>query len=231
MSLALRSDQIERMDTDCIDEADYRQCLCDLAKVNTVTLAHRPTLAWLDVAKRRHGPNSMISVYDVAFGQGDMLRAIARWATRRGQTIKLSGIDMNPEAAPAARSASPGVQLDLTIGDVFCTKPEPAPDYIVSSLFTHHLSDVQVVAFLQWMEQHARLGWFINDLHRHSLPYYGFTILSRVMGWHRFVQHDGPISIARAFKPAEWAVLLARAGVPGEIRWVFPFRLCVSRLR
>ena len=50
------------------------------------------------------------------------------------------------------------------------------------------------------MERHARHGWFINDLHRHPLPYHGFRLLARVMGWHRFVQHDGQVSIARAFK-------------------------------
>ena len=28
--------------------------------------------------------------------------------------------------------------------------------------------------FIRWMEAHARRGWFIGDLHRHWLPYYGF---------------------------------------------------------
>ncbi len=87
------------------------------------------------------------------------------------------------------------------------------------------------MAFLRWMERHARHGWFVNDLHRHALPYHGFRLLARAMRWHRFVQHDGPVSIARAFRRAEWQRLLAEAGVPGEVRWVFPFRLCVGRLR
>ena len=105
------------------------------------------------------------------------------------------------------------------------------PDVIISSLFTHHLSDAQVVAFLRWMERHARLGWFINDLHRHRLPHLGFRLLARAMGWHRFVGHDGTVSIARAFRPREWESLLRQAGVLGTVRRRFPFRLCVSRLR
>ncbi len=231
MSLAARSSAAERMDTDCTDAADYAACLRDLARVNTVTLARRPTLAWLDRAMRRRAPGEAISVYDVAYGHGDMLRAIARWARRRGRPIRLGGVDLNPDAAAAARAASPGLALALESGDVLDTVPDPAPDYIVSSLFTHHLTDAQVVAFLRWMERHARHGWFVNDLHRHPLPYHGFRLLARTMRWHRFVQHDGPVSIARAFRRAEWQRLLAEAGVPGQVRWVFPFRLCVGRLR
>jgi hypothetical protein len=50
------------------------------------------------------------------------------------------------------------------------------------------------------------------------------------MQWHRFVRHDGPISIRRSFAPADWRAYLARAGVEGaSIRRRFPFRLCVSK--
>ena len=40
MSLAARSTADERMDTDCVDYDDYRRCLRDLARVNTVTLTY-----------------------------------------------------------------------------------------------------------------------------------------------------------------------------------------------
>ena len=222
MSLARRSDAAELMDSDCTDAADYARCLHDLAQVNTATLARWPTLAWLDRAMQRRAPGEGISVYDVAFGHGDMLRTIARWGRRRGRPVSLFGVDMNPGAVAAARAASPGLAMDLQTGDVLATTPDPAPDYIVSSLFTHHLTDSQVVAFLRWMEQHARYGWFINDLHRHALPYHGFRLLARTMRWHRFVQHDGPVSIARAFKRSEWESLLERAGVPGTGTMALP---------
>ena len=51
------------------------------------------------------------------------------------------------------------------------------------------------------------------------------------MRWHRFVRHDGAVSVARAFTTAEWRALVAEAGVPGVVRWRFPFRICVERLR
>ena len=51
---------------------------------------------------------------------------------------------------------------------------------------------------------------------------------------HRIVREDGQLSIARSFRPAEWATILADAGIPLEaVRIVrrFPFRLCVERVR
>ena len=41
-------------------------------------------------------------------------------------------------------------------------------DFVVSSLFTHHLSDAMIVRFLRWMEATARRGWLIYDLQRQS---------------------------------------------------------------
>jgi SAM-dependent methyltransferase len=231
MNLAARSTAAELMDTDCTDAADYAACLADLAQVNTLTFARRPTLAWLDGAVRSRPAGEPISVFDVAYGHGDMLRAIARWAARRGRVVRLAGVDLNPGAATAARAASPGLAMDLATGDVLQHVPQPPPDYIVSSLFTHHLDGAQLVAFLRWMESYAVRGWFINDLQRHTLAYHGFRLLAWAMRWHRFVRHDGAVSVARSFRRADWDALLAEAGVPGVVRWHFPFRLCVSRLR
>ena len=79
-----------------------------------------------------------------------------------------------------------------------------------------------------------RIGWFVNDLHRNAFSYYGFGLLARLMRWHRFVIHDGPVSIARAFGANDWRDLLREAGLPkgaAEVTWRFPFRLCVERVK
>ena len=90
-----------------------------------------------------------MSVLDVASGQGDLLRAIHSWATRRGLMPMLSGIDLNPRSAIEAVAATPtGTVIAWKTGDVFDQAPEPKPDFVVSSQFAHHLTDDQVVAFL-----------------------------------------------------------------------------------
>jgi SAM-dependent methyltransferase len=230
-SFAHRSREPEWMDDGSVDYETFHGCLRDLAQVNVVTLAHRPTLAWLDSLRRqgRFVLGRPVEIVDAGAGYGDLLREIQRWAARRGVDVRLTGVDLNPWSARAAAGASDG-SIHWVTRDVLAF--EQPCDIVVSSLFTHHLSDNQNVAFLQWMERRAQIGWFINDLHRHPFPFYGFALLARAMRWHPFVGHDGPISIARAFTARDWRALLARAEVEGaRVAWRFPFRLCVSKVR
>ncbi|MGC9271509.1 methyltransferase domain-containing protein [Acidiphilium sp.] len=228
VDLSRRSTRPEVMDDPALDPAIYARCISDLAKVNQITFTHRPVLRWLAAV----APAGGVSVLDVAYGDGDLLRAIGRWAARRGIDMRLSGVDLNPRSAVAARAATPP---DLTIayltGDVFDFAPDPKPDFIVTSQFTHHLDDAQLVRLLGWLDRTAVRGWLITDLHRHALPYYGFRVLARLMGWHDIVVSDGTISIARSFRRADWEAALAAAGVRAEIKWRFPFRYVVSRVR
>jgi 2-polyprenyl-3-methyl-5-hydroxy-6-metoxy-1,4-benzoquinol methylase len=230
MNLATRSTTAERMDTDCADYDDYRRCLRDLSRVNTVTLTHRPTLAWL----ARETGSDAFSLLDVACGHGDMLRRIRRWSERNGIAARLEGVDLNPWSARAAREATPETaHITYHTGDVFTFQPDAGRfDFIISSQFAHHLTDEQVAMFIHWMDTHARRGWFIGDLHRHWFPYYGFGLLAWLARWHRFVLSDGRISIARSFVPGDWRPLI-RSGVLTEaevaITWHLPFRLCVAR--
>ena len=223
-----RIDAIELMDDPALPPATYRAVLSDLASVNRVTLAHRPTLNFLHHALK--GRRSF-TLLDVGFGQGDMLRAISDWARRRGVEAKLTGIDLNPGSAPAARAATdPALGIDYRTGDYHDL--EPGFDFIVSSLVAHHMSHSQLIAFLRFMDGAAGGGWFINDLHRHAFSYVGYPVLAQFMGWHPIVQMDGQTSIARSFRPAEWRALLAEARISGaQIQRFFPFRLCVGQIR
>jgi 2-polyprenyl-3-methyl-5-hydroxy-6-metoxy-1,4-benzoquinol methylase len=227
--LSDRSSEPELMDQPETSEADYAAALADLARVNRVTFAHRPVLRWLDAATAHWPTGVAISIMDVASGQGDLLRAIHRWGTARGFVLDLRGLDLNPRSAVQSRAATPAGQTIVWLtGDVFEHIPTPPADFIVTSQFAHHLDDAAVVRLLRWLDQHARRGWLISDLHRHSLAWYGFPILARLMRWQRLVRTDGTISIARSFRPAEWRALVAEAGVIAGIRWHLPFRLCVS---
>lgn len=232
-SFAHRSPETELMDGDGVTPADFATCLHDLAAVNTVTLARRPTLAWLADACLAMAPGTAFTLLDVGYGEGDMLRAIHRWATAKGLRPRLIGVDLNPRSEPAARAATdPTLGIDYRTGDVFAFDSAEPVDFVVSSLVTHHLSDRQVGQFLMWLEARATRGWFVNDLRRSAIAFYGFTALAAVLRWHRFVRHDGPVSVARSFVPDEWERALATAGINGAtVSRVFPFRLCVARLK
>lgn len=226
MSLADRAQAEEWMDADDLDPAVYAAVMGDLARVNIVTLAARPTLAFLDRTVR----GKRLRLLDVGFGNGDMLRRIARWAGRHGIDAELVGIDLNPRSAPAAAADTPPVlSIRYLTGD-YAGLAGSGWDIIVSSLVAHHMNAPQLVAFLRFMEREARLGWLVNDLHRHRLAHAGFPLLARIAGWHPMVRHDGALSIARSYRPGEWPPILAAAGIEGaRVFRAFPFRLCVER--
>lgn len=227
MSLTARATAEELMDADDLDPATYTRVVGDLAKVNTVTLARRPTLAFL---KRAMAGRRTLRLLDVGFGDGDMLRSIARWTVQRGVTAELVGVDLNHRSELAARAHTPAhLPVRYVTGDY--ADMGDGWDAIISSMVAHHMTHDQLVAFLRFMEGHAR-SWFVNDLHRHWFAHAGYPLLARIAGWHPIVRYDGKLSIARSFRPHEWRALLGEAGVGGaRVFRTFPFRLCVERLR
>jgi 2-polyprenyl-3-methyl-5-hydroxy-6-metoxy-1,4-benzoquinol methylase len=229
MSLAVRAQAEERMDAEDLPPATLAAVLADLAKVNAVTMAARPTLAFVE---RAVGTRQGFRLLDVGFGDGDMLRRIARWAARRGLSADLVGVDLNPNSAPAASARTPSAMpIDYRTGDYAAYAGEPW-DVIVSSLVAHHMTHDQLIAFLRFMEAHARAGWFVNDLHRHRFAHAGYPLLAWAARWHEIVRHDGRLSIARSYRPHEWPPILAQAGVrDARVFRAFPFRLCVERRR
>jgi len=218
------------MDGDCSYE-DFRACLHSLEQVNRWLVGYRPTLAWLDRFPRAsHEP---LHILDVGSGGGDLLRQIADRARRRGIAVQLTGIDLNPYAARAAAEAT-REELGITwvTGDALEYRPEKPVDIVVSSLMAHHLEDEEIITQLRWMEATARVGWFINDLERSEWACGAFEWVARLVRWHRFVRHDGPVSFRRAFRGEDWVRLLALADVPREAvtleHWRLG-RLCVGR--
>jgi 2-polyprenyl-3-methyl-5-hydroxy-6-metoxy-1,4-benzoquinol methylase len=225
----------ELMDEPC-GYSELRDCLRDLAEVNRVTRGYAPTLAFLSRIAEHRTTSAPLRILDVGSGGGDTLRVIARWAATRKLPVELTGIDLSPHAIPAARELSTrdpfAADIDWVTADVFSYSPEIQPDVILSSLFAHHLSSPEIVRFLRWMEQHARLGWFINDLHRSRRAAFWFRFLPILFGWHRFIAHDGPVSLRRAFVPGDWERLLDQAGISGAAIESYPMnRLCVAHIR
>ncbi|MGH6612854.1 methyltransferase domain-containing protein [Sphingomonas sp.] len=232
MSLAVRAQAEELMDAEDLDAATYADVVGDLARVNVVTMAARPTLDFL--ARGTRGM-TRFRLLDVGFGDGDMLRRIARWAKRRGLEAELVGVDLNPRSELAATAHTPA-DLGITYITGDYADHDGADrggwDFVISSLVAHHMTHDQLVAFLRFMEAKAVRGWQVNDLHRHGFAHWGFPILATLARWHPIVRHDGQLSIARSYRPDEWSPILAEAGiVDARVARVFPFRLCVERLR
>jgi SAM-dependent methyltransferase len=228
-----RAQLTELMDLPCSREV-LRSCLRSLARTNRWTFAYRPLLDWLESLRSEMIElGEPVRILDVGCGYGDGLRRIERWAALRGIAVDLTGLDLNADTVAVAAEASPATsRIRWLAGDVFAYMPPRPVHLVVSSLFTHHLSESEVIRFLQWMESNTQLGWLINDLSRGAISYYFFRVFSKLARFHPYVQHDGPISIARAFVPQDWRRMCALAGLDDrdvQIKNYRPGRLCVGR--
>jgi Methyltransferase domain len=225
-----RSTQPEMMDTANVSYAEFNHCLTDLETLNRWTGAYPPTLNWLNSLWADVGPGPF-TVWDVGSGGGDMLRRIWQAYPYDRQQLTLVGFDLNPwsQQSAQARTADP-IRFELT--NIFDVQTHQQADCIISSLFTHHLTDIELVRFIQWMAHHSRVGWLINDLHRHPVPYAVIKTVVRSLNMNTMVQHDAPVSVLRGFTRQHWQQLLGQAGTTNaHIQWHWPFRYVVSNIR
>ena len=231
VDFSIRSQQTEWMDDPTVSSHEMTDCLLHLQKVNTLTFAYYPTLHWLATQLQHSG--SKASILDVGSGGGDMLRRVYQ----RFKTLfdlNLLGVDLNPLIQSiAVQLTPPNMPIRYQTGDIFAFDDTYRVDYIISSLVTHHMTNEEILRFLQWMTLHSNKGWFINDLHRHRVAWALFRMGSALLRIHPMVQHDGALSVRRAFTKKDWQRLLTQAGIAPEktkISWVFPFRYCVEFL-
>jgi 2-polyprenyl-3-methyl-5-hydroxy-6-metoxy-1,4-benzoquinol methylase len=223
-----RSTELELMDQETIGFSEFHDCLQQLESINHLTLAYRPTLNW--VSRWMKLPEPLV-ILDVGCGGGDMLRQIERrFSQNAASTPLLIGIDLNPHAKQSAQHLQSPCSIMYETANVFEFKHSQPIDLVICSLFTHHLSDLQIVDFLRWLDRNAERGWFINDLHRHFIPYYFIKAATRLLSKNRLIRNDAAVSVARSFTKSDWRHLLDRAGVTGRVNisWYFPFRICVS---
>lgn len=231
-----RSSRSELIDGSDYSPEEYACCLRQLEWINGWTNAYGPTLDALVRFAFRDGDEHedetrVLRILDVGCGHGDMLRRIARWASGWGVNVDLTGIDIQPRAVELAVKSTPDeMRVRYLVDDVFRHVPNRPYDVILNSLVAHHFDDDALVELLRWMSANATRGFFINDLHRHPLPYAFIGVFTRLLGFNRLIQHDAPLSVARGFLAREWRELGRRAGLDPsrlEIRWHWAFRLGV----
>ncbi|MCM2281735.1 MAG: methyltransferase domain-containing protein [Bdellovibrionaceae bacterium] len=240
-TLHQRSDLLEQIDGSDFSPQEHEQSLRQLEIINRWTNGYGPTLEAIRYFfARQPSPARPLRILDVGCGYGDTLRAIAKWSARNRKPMELTGIDVQPLCGELAVRQSWRERLRCSsedhppirylTGNVFEHEPERPYDVIINALFMHHLSNESIVTMLNWMHEHARLGFFINDLHRHRLAYDGIKWLTRLLPCNRLIRHDAPLSVARAFRIGEWRGYLRAAGLRPdrcEVKWHWAFRIGV----
>lgn len=217
----------ELMDDLTLASDDLRRNLDELEVINTWLGGYQPVLNALARLRPRFPAGRPLRVADLGSGGGDTLRHVARWARQRGVAVELVGIDANPFMLDYARAKSTDyAEISYRQFDIFSPAFRAQPyDVLTCSLFCHHFTDDELGALLRQWARQARVAVVINDLHRHWLAYGSIWALTRLLGGSYLVRHDAPLSVARAFRRADWVRLLARAGLARyELRWRWAFR-------
>ncbi|SNC76105.1 Methyltransferase domain-containing protein [Hymenobacter gelipurpurascens] len=227
MNFRHRATAEELMDDLSLASDELRRNLDELETINTWLGGYAPVLDALQRLRPQFPAGRPLRLADLGSGGGDTLRQIARWARKRGLAIELTGIDANPFMLEYAASKSQAYpEISYQQADIFSQEFQQQPyDILTASLFCHHFTSEQLTGMLPLWQQQAQLAVVINDLHRHPLAYYSIRWLTRLFRGSYLVQHDAPLSVARAFTRHDWQQLLRASGIARyALRWRWAFR-------
>lgn len=227
MDLSTRSYQKELLDRGDIPFVDIKRNMRELEFINTYLGGHAITIEGVKTLLRKFPMNARESIVicEIGCGGGDNLKAIGSWCMKKKIDVSFIGIDINADCINIAERNCGDLAAEFIHSDYKKVSFEDSPAIIFSSLFCHHFSNDELVFMLQWMSRHSKLGFFINDLHRHSLAYYSIKWLSRLFSSSYLVKNDAPLSVARGFKREEWISLFQSAKLQYfEIKWKWAFR-------
>ncbi|HEX2607666.1 MAG TPA: methyltransferase domain-containing protein [Flavisolibacter sp.] len=224
-SFQKRSDQKELLDRPDIPFDAIRKNMQELDVINRYLGGHAITLAGLEEVTQKCSVARPLRITEIGCGGGDNLRAIKRWAQRKGRAVRLCGIDLNPECIRFAREQPENEGIEFQQSDYRDVSFGSLPDVLFSSLFCHHFSDEELVFMLRWMQDHSKTGFFINDLHRHPVAYYSIKGLTQLFSGSYLVKNDAPLSVQRGFTRKEWTAILQKAGISRlKVHWRWAFR-------
>ena len=217
LDFSKRAELTELMDEPCSREV-LRACLQDLSRVNRWFLGYRPTLRWLD-SLELHKLDAPVRIVDVGCGYGDTLRRIEAMGARArdphetNRVRSESGLGCDRSGSKCQTQAgSNGLPL------MSSTIKAPSPSISWSARSSRIIwLRATLCDFSEWMEEHARVGWFINDLVARA------DSLSPVQSVFKAGSTCIPLCsmmdqfpFARAFVPDDWRRMCAAAGLQDD---------------
>jgi SAM-dependent methyltransferase len=200
-----------------VPSADLVVTLGDIDRLDAWFGGHALSLARVRRAGREVPRERPLVVVDVGGGAGGFARRLVRWGRRRARPVRVVLIERDGAAAALARrhcAAWPEIQI---VGGDATALPLTArsADVVHAALTLHHLEPEAAVSALAEMARVTRGRVVINDLARSRLALALVWLATRLLAVHPISRHDGPLSVRRAYAPAELVDLFRRAGLPG----------------
>lgn len=209
-SLEVRAKGPELMDDPAQGGDELREALRHLRRLNRLFAASGRTLYGVARLWEQAGRPSRLTVLDIGSGSGDVNAALLRWADARGVAIGITLADRTEEACAEARSYYAGEpRVSVVRRDLFALEAETA-DIVTASQFVHHFADEELPDVAGAMLRASRLGIVIQDIHRHWLAWTAVWLAARLVSGNRYVVNDGPLSVAKGFRAADWERLRVR---------------------
>jgi 2-polyprenyl-3-methyl-5-hydroxy-6-metoxy-1,4-benzoquinol methylase len=229
-SFKLRSYQKELLDNPDIPFDDIRRNMEELDFINRYLGGHKISINGLEkLLKNQNQHKGPVKIVELGCGGGDNLRALSNWARKEKIEVELTGIDISEACIAFARSIEKNKGIRFINSDYKLAGFETKPDILFSSLFCHHFTDQELIFMMRWMQQNARIGFFINDLHRHPIAYHLIRILTRIFSKSYLVKNDAPVSVLRGFTRNDWDAIFEKAQISNfSCEWKWAFRWLVT---
>lgn len=222
-----RSSQKEIMDDLDFHGSEMQNLLKDLRAVNKWLGGNNINIHSLKELLQHHPKEKEVVILDIGCGDGQMLRACAKFLKVNGFKAECIGIDFNSNILELAQIESqtfPNIEFKNV--DVLSHQNLiPNCDIAICNLFLHHLNYQEIESLLTSILKKTKTGIIVNDLHRHRWAFNLFKIVSTLFLKTKTAAHDGLVSIARGFKKSELQRMADNLpNQSSEISWRWAFR-------
>jgi ubiquinone/menaquinone biosynthesis C-methylase UbiE len=205
-----RSYELERLDTGDYTPAEYARWEREMPWIHRFMgegKALRDTLV-RDVRRQRLRE---MSILDVGAGSGGILKLVAKMLP--DVELLPIAVEMNDIAIATIRSEKTMTRIvPLKADGLRLPFADKSVEYVICTLFLHHLNDSDAEKLISEMHRVARRSFYAVDLNRHPVGYYAYRIFSPLF-LQKFTQEDGALSILRSFTAGELLNLAKQSGV------------------
>ncbi len=213
-----RSQEKELLDGQ-VDHKNLVLNLKELRSINTLLGGYNISI---DALNKINTQNK--TIVDIGSGGGDTLEEIRKWSQKKDQNVLLFGVDLKLDCVEYAKSHLPKELIFIHDDYRNIHKHLDNVDILHACLFTHHLTDQQIVDLIRYAKKIGSI-LIVNDLERNPLAHYSIKWLTRLFSKSQLVKNDAPLSVLRGFKKKEWFELLRQAGAKDfSVKWKWAFR-------
>ncbi|MFD2613679.1 methyltransferase domain-containing protein [Paenibacillus gansuensis] len=233
--LRKRSLEPEYMDDFSEGGVALLEALRHLRRLNRVFGAAGPTMYGVRRLWKLAGKPCRLSILDIGAGSGDVNKRLLKWADRHGIQMSITLVDITWEACAEARELYAGEdRVKIRRADLFQLAEQAeeeawaCADIVTASQFVHHFDEEQLPRVIDAMLSCSRYGVVVNDIHRHWVSWGAVWLMTRLLSKNDYIRHDGPLSVAKGFRSADWKKLKnAMPSARMQYSWRPLFRYCL----